>query len=71
MNTTCRKTESGEVIFEWHLPIGARLGLGAMLFFFAIFFGYHLFSVLIEYIAPASHQVAGMMFFSTGLRSTP
>ena len=54
MNTTCQETESGEVIFEWHLPIGARLFLGAMLSFFAIFFGYHLFWGLIEYIRVAS-----------------
>jgi len=54
MNTTCRETESGEVIFEWHLPIELRLILGAFLFFFASFFGYHLFSILIEYMRLAS-----------------
>lgn len=46
MNTTCQQTRSGEVIFEWRLPIGARLFLGAALSFFAIFFGYPLFSGL-------------------------
>lgn len=54
MNTTCRETESGEVIFEWRLPIGARLFFGTILSFFVIFFGYHLFSGLIEYIRMAS-----------------
>jgi len=54
MNTTCTETESGEVIFEWRLPIGPRIGIGSMLSIPAIFFGYYLFVGLIEYIRVAS-----------------
>lgn len=54
MNTTCQEFESGEVAFEWRPPIAIRFGLGAMLFPLAVFFGYHLFSALFEYIRVAS-----------------
>lgn len=54
MNTTCREFESGAVVFEWRPPTGTRFLLGGMLFPLAVFFGYHLFSALFEYIRVAT-----------------
>lgn len=54
MDTTWKTTASGEVIYSFHTPLQARLIIGAMLSFFAVFFGYYLFSGLIEYLRVAT-----------------
>ena len=54
MDTTWTRNAAGAVTFERHAPLGARLIFGALLSVFALFFGYHLFSGLGDYIRAAS-----------------
>jgi hypothetical protein len=54
METTWRKSEQGEIFFEHHIPMSARLIGGVMLGFFALFFLYYLVTGLAEYVRVAT-----------------